>query len=54
MEYSISLTSGVTEGSKICFGYVPREMVEDVRLKESLRDRYNDYSISLCSDNEIN
>lgn len=35
MEYKISIPSGVSEGSKICFGYVPAEMVEDIRDLES-------------------
>jgi hypothetical protein len=40
MEYSITIDGGVPEGSKICFGYVPRELVTQVRDYENRRERY--------------
>jgi len=40
MEYKISIPSGVSEGAKICFGYVPLEMVNDIRELESRQEKY--------------
>lgn len=42
------------EGSKICFGYIPLEMVATLRDLDSRNERYTEYSITICSDNEVN